>query len=81
MIRDFCFVLKDPFGDVIKGIMNDIHGHAQQYPLCQPGTQNYEQWVVQAEQIGKTNMPEQDIFETPGSSSQTRSRLNLVDQK
>ncbi|XP_027020323.1 interferon-induced helicase C domain-containing protein 1 isoform X1 [Tachysurus fulvidraco] len=41
---------EDPFGDVIKGIMNEIHTHAQLNPLCQPGTQNYEQWVVQTEQ-------------------------------
>ncbi|KAI5107256.1 interferon-induced helicase C domain-containing protein 1 [Silurus meridionalis] len=41
---------EDPFGDVIKGVMNEIHTHAQLNPLCQPGTQNYEQWVVQKEQ-------------------------------
>ncbi|XP_058248986.1 interferon-induced helicase C domain-containing protein 1 [Hemibagrus wyckioides] len=41
---------EDPFGDVIKGIMNGIHTHAKLNPLCQPGTQNYEQWVVQTEQ-------------------------------
>ncbi|XP_053483146.1 interferon-induced helicase C domain-containing protein 1 [Ictalurus furcatus] len=41
---------EDPFGDVIKRIMNEIHTHAQLNPLCQPGTQNYEQWVVQKEQ-------------------------------
>uniref|UniRef100_A0A8B9RDK6 RNA helicase n=1 Tax=Astyanax mexicanus TaxID=7994 RepID=A0A8B9RDK6_ASTMX len=41
---------EDPFGDVIKGIMDDIHTHAELNPLCQPGTQNYEQWVVQKEQ-------------------------------
>ncbi|XP_062861994.1 interferon-induced helicase C domain-containing protein 1 [Trichomycterus rosablanca] len=41
---------EDPFGNVIKGIMNKIHEHAQLNPLCQPGTQNYEQWVVQTEQ-------------------------------
>ncbi|XP_060786102.1 interferon-induced helicase C domain-containing protein 1 isoform X2 [Neoarius graeffei] len=41
---------EDPFGDVIKGIMNEIHTHAKLNPLCQPGTQNYEQWVVQKEQ-------------------------------
>lgn len=46
-------IFKDPFGDVIKGIMNGIHTHAQLNPLCQPGTQNYEQWVVQTEQNGK----------------------------
>ncbi|XP_076859013.1 interferon-induced helicase C domain-containing protein 1 [Brachyhypopomus gauderio] len=41
---------EDPFGDVIKGIMDEIHAHAELKPLCQPGTQNYEQWVVQKEQ-------------------------------
>ncbi|XP_053352532.1 interferon-induced helicase C domain-containing protein 1 [Clarias gariepinus] len=41
---------EDPFGDVIKGIMSEIHTHAQLNPLCQPGTQIYEQWVVQKEQ-------------------------------
>ncbi|XP_072541827.1 interferon-induced helicase C domain-containing protein 1 [Salminus brasiliensis] len=41
---------EDPFGDVIKGIMDEIHAHAELNPLCQPGTQNYEQWVVQKEQ-------------------------------
>uniref|UniRef100_A0AAR2J5V5 RNA helicase n=1 Tax=Pygocentrus nattereri TaxID=42514 RepID=A0AAR2J5V5_PYGNA len=43
-------VIHDPFGNVIKGIMDDIHAHAELKPLCQPGTQNYEQWVVQKEQ-------------------------------
>ncbi|XP_051565549.1 interferon-induced helicase C domain-containing protein 1-like isoform X2 [Myxocyprinus asiaticus] len=41
---------KDPFGDVIKKIMDEIHTHAELKPLCEPGTQNYEQWVVQKEQ-------------------------------
>uniref|UniRef100_A0A8C9VHP2 RNA helicase n=1 Tax=Scleropages formosus TaxID=113540 RepID=A0A8C9VHP2_SCLFO len=41
---------EDPFGDVIKRIMNAIHVHAGLDPLCNPGTQNYEQWVVQKEQ-------------------------------
>ncbi|XP_066542389.1 interferon-induced helicase C domain-containing protein 1 isoform X2 [Hoplias malabaricus] len=41
---------EDPFGDVIKKIMDEIHTHAELNPLCQPGTQNYEQWVVQKEQ-------------------------------
>lgn len=49
----FIYILQDPFGDVIKGIMNEIHIHAQLNPLCQPGTQIYEQWVVQKEQNGK----------------------------
>ncbi|KAM6985025.1 interferon-induced helicase C domain-containing protein 1 [Aplochiton taeniatus] len=41
---------EDPFGDVLKGIMNDIHVHAEVNPTCDLGTQNYEQWVVQKEQ-------------------------------
>nr|AEN04473.1 melanoma differentiation-associated protein 5 [Carassius auratus] len=41
---------EDPFGDVIKKIMDEIHTHAGLLPLCEPGTQNYEQWVVQKEQ-------------------------------
>uniref|UniRef100_A0A672SAL4 RNA helicase n=1 Tax=Sinocyclocheilus grahami TaxID=75366 RepID=A0A672SAL4_SINGR len=41
---------EDPFGDVIKKIMDEIHEHADLKPLCEPGTQNYEQWVVQKEQ-------------------------------
>uniref|UniRef100_A0A673YK69 RNA helicase n=1 Tax=Salmo trutta TaxID=8032 RepID=A0A673YK69_SALTR len=41
---------EDPFGDVIKGIMNAIHVHAELNPTCDLGTQNYEQWVVQKEQ-------------------------------
>ncbi|KAM9344258.1 interferon-induced helicase C domain-containing protein 1 isoform 2-T2 [Pholidichthys leucotaenia] len=40
---------QDPFGDVIKKIMNDIHDHAQLSPTCDLGSQNYEQWVVQKE--------------------------------
>uniref|UniRef100_A0A671Q2S7 RNA helicase n=1 Tax=Sinocyclocheilus anshuiensis TaxID=1608454 RepID=A0A671Q2S7_9TELE len=41
---------EDPFGDVIKKIMDKIHKHADLKLLCEPGTQNYEQWVVQKEQ-------------------------------
>uniref|UniRef100_A0A673FWM1 RNA helicase n=1 Tax=Sinocyclocheilus rhinocerous TaxID=307959 RepID=A0A673FWM1_9TELE len=41
---------EDPFGDVIKKIMDEIHKHADLKLLCEPGTQNYEQWVVQKEQ-------------------------------
>ncbi|KAJ8385457.1 hypothetical protein AAFF_G00189090 [Aldrovandia affinis] len=41
---------EDPFGDVIKGIMDDIHLHAELGPSCDLGTQNYEQWAVQKEQ-------------------------------
>lgn len=38
---------EDPFGDVIKKIMNAIHAHADLQPTCDLGSQNYEQWVVQ----------------------------------
>ncbi|XP_062389982.1 interferon-induced helicase C domain-containing protein 1 [Sardina pilchardus] len=41
---------EDPFGDVIKGVMEQIHAHAGVTPLCEFGTQNYEQWVVLTEQ-------------------------------
>ncbi|XP_078142033.1 interferon-induced helicase C domain-containing protein 1 isoform X2 [Centroberyx gerrardi] len=40
---------QDPFGDVIKKIMNAIHAHADLNPSCDLGSQNYEQWVVQKE--------------------------------
>ncbi|KAF7668812.1 hypothetical protein LDENG_00285850 [Lucifuga dentata] len=40
---------EDPFGDVIKNIMNAIHNHADLSPTCDLGSQNYEQWVVQKE--------------------------------
>ncbi|XP_070693773.1 interferon-induced helicase C domain-containing protein 1 [Pempheris klunzingeri] len=40
---------EDPFGDVIKTIMNAIHAHAELSPSCDLGSQNYEQWVVQTE--------------------------------
>ncbi|XP_040003698.1 interferon-induced helicase C domain-containing protein 1 [Xiphias gladius] len=45
---------EDPFGDVIKKIMNDIHTHAQLSPTCDLGSQNYEQWVVQKERKAAT---------------------------
>ncbi|XP_037094938.1 interferon-induced helicase C domain-containing protein 1 isoform X2 [Syngnathus acus] len=41
---------KDPFGDVIKKIMNVIQMHAELSPTCELGSQSYEQWVVQREQ-------------------------------
>uniref|UniRef100_A0A4W6FYU6 RNA helicase n=1 Tax=Lates calcarifer TaxID=8187 RepID=A0A4W6FYU6_LATCA len=44
----------DPFGDVIKKIMNAIHAHADLSPTCDLGSQNYEQWVVQKERIAAT---------------------------
>lgn len=40
---------EDPFGDVIKKIMNAIHVHAELSPTCDLGSQNYEQWVGQLE--------------------------------
>uniref|UniRef100_A0A8C6PKS2 RNA helicase n=1 Tax=Nothobranchius furzeri TaxID=105023 RepID=A0A8C6PKS2_NOTFU len=40
---------KDPFGDVIKTIMNAIHNEAKLSPICDLGSQNYEQWAVQKE--------------------------------
>ncbi|TNN03062.1 hypothetical protein fugu_000091 [Takifugu bimaculatus] len=40
---------EDPFGDVIKKIMNAIHYHAQLKPNGDLGSQIYEQWVVQME--------------------------------
>lgn len=54
-IKTFCVygMLKDPFGNVIKKIMDEIHEHADLKPPCEPGTQNYEQWVVQKEQNGE----------------------------
>lgn len=48
---------EDPFGDVIKKIMNAIHTHASLIPTCALGSQNYEQWVVQKE---KTAAKEED---------------------
>ncbi|XP_076119648.1 interferon-induced helicase C domain-containing protein 1 isoform X1 [Alosa pseudoharengus] len=41
---------EDPFGDVIKGVMEQIHAHVGLNSLCEFGTQNYEQWVVLTEQ-------------------------------
>ncbi|KAL6100766.1 ifih1 [Pungitius sinensis] len=46
---------EDPFGDVIKNIMNAIHTHAELSPTCDLGSQNYEQWVVQKERIAATD--------------------------
>uniref|UniRef100_UPI0037E8CDDB interferon-induced helicase C domain-containing protein 1 n=1 Tax=Semicossyphus pulcher TaxID=241346 RepID=UPI0037E8CDDB len=45
---------QDPFGDVIKNIMNAIHTHANLSPTCDLGSQIYEQWVVQKERIAAT---------------------------
>ncbi|XP_035532757.1 interferon-induced helicase C domain-containing protein 1 [Morone saxatilis] len=45
---------EDPFGDVIKTIMNAIHNHAELSPTCDLGSQNYEQWVVQKERKAAT---------------------------
>ncbi|XP_015225886.1 PREDICTED: interferon-induced helicase C domain-containing protein 1 [Cyprinodon variegatus] len=40
---------EDPFGRVIKTIMNAIHEHVLLSPTCDLGSQNYEQWAVQKE--------------------------------
>ncbi|KAM4558868.1 interferon-induced helicase C domain-containing protein 1 [Odontesthes bonariensis] len=40
---------QDPFGQVIKRIMNTIQDHAKLSPTCDLGSQNYEQWAVQKE--------------------------------
>uniref|UniRef100_A0A3P9LKN0 RNA helicase n=1 Tax=Oryzias latipes TaxID=8090 RepID=A0A3P9LKN0_ORYLA len=40
---------QDPFGDVIKRIMHEIHRHAELNPTGDLGTQVYEQWSVQKE--------------------------------
>lgn len=58
--RDVCVCVtkcafQDPFGDVIKKIMNAIHAHAELSPTCDLGSQNYEQWVVQTERKGERN--------------------------
>ncbi|KAM9347722.1 interferon-induced helicase C domain-containing protein 1 isoform 2-T2 [Symphorus nematophorus] len=45
---------EDPFGDVIKKIMNAIHAHADLSPTCDLGSQSYEQWVVQKERKAAT---------------------------
>uniref|UniRef100_A0A8C9ZKY8 RNA helicase n=1 Tax=Sander lucioperca TaxID=283035 RepID=A0A8C9ZKY8_SANLU len=48
------YPFQDPFGDVIKNIMNAIHTHAELSPTSDLGSQNYEQWVVQKERIAAT---------------------------
>uniref|UniRef100_H3DGF5 RNA helicase n=1 Tax=Tetraodon nigroviridis TaxID=99883 RepID=H3DGF5_TETNG len=40
---------QDPFGNVIKKLMNTIHNHAHLRPNSDLGSQTYEQWVVQME--------------------------------
>lgn len=45
---------EDPFGDVIKNIMNAIHAHADLNPNSDLGSQNYEQWVIQKGRIAAT---------------------------
>ncbi|XP_034550004.1 interferon-induced helicase C domain-containing protein 1 [Notolabrus celidotus] len=45
---------QDPFGDVIKNIMNAIHVHADLSPNCDLGSQNYEQWIIQKERTAAT---------------------------
>lgn len=49
-------VFQDPFGDVIKKIMNAIHEHAKFSPTCDLGSQNYEQLVVQMERTGERDL-------------------------
>lgn len=44
---------QDPFGDVIKKIMNAIHEHGQLKPNSELGSQNYEQWIVQMDCKGE----------------------------
>lgn len=50
------YLFQDPFGDVIKKIMDAIHTHAQLSTPCDLGSQNYEQWVVQIERKGEYNL-------------------------
>lgn len=45
---------EDPFGDVIKNIMNAIQTHAELSPSYDLGSQTYEQWVVQKERTAAT---------------------------
>ncbi|TNN84557.1 Interferon-induced helicase C domain-containing protein 1 [Liparis tanakae] len=47
-------ILRDPFGDVIKNIMNSIHTHAELSLTSEFGSQTYEQWVVQKERTAAT---------------------------
>lgn len=56
---------QDPFGDVIKAIMNAIQNHAQLSPNSDLGSQNYEQWVIEMERKGEfSSSPrgEMDLF-------------------
>lgn len=46
---------EDPFGDVIKKIMNAIHTHAELYPKCDLGSQDYELWVIETERKAATD--------------------------
>lgn len=55
---------QDPFGDVIKKMMNAIHCHAQLRPNSDLGSQNYEQWVVQMEAKGEFS-----VFSSSGNVS------------
>lgn len=47
------YPFQDPFGSVIKTIMNSIHENAKLNPTCDLGSQNYEQWAVQQERQGE----------------------------
>uniref|UniRef100_A0A8D3ALV0 RNA helicase n=1 Tax=Scophthalmus maximus TaxID=52904 RepID=A0A8D3ALV0_SCOMX len=65
---------EDPFGDVIKNIMNAIHTHAQLSPSCDLGSQNYEQWIVEKER--KENKEElQRLAENPHYENDSLSKL------
>lgn len=67
---------EDPFGDVIKKIMNAIHAHAQLSPTCDLGSQNYEQWVVQKERNAAT-MEDQKVRVCAEHLRQYSEGLNL----
>ncbi|XP_041117899.1 interferon-induced helicase C domain-containing protein 1 isoform X2 [Polyodon spathula] len=51
---------EDPFGDVIKRIMQEIHRHCAMHPSSDPGTQNYEQWAVQKEKTAAKEENQRD---------------------
>ncbi|XP_033900308.3 interferon-induced helicase C domain-containing protein 1 isoform X1 [Acipenser ruthenus] len=51
---------EDPFGDVIKRIMQEIHKHCTMHPSSDPGTQNYEQWAVQKEKTAAKEENQRD---------------------
>ncbi|XP_076602471.1 interferon-induced helicase C domain-containing protein 1 [Chaetodon auriga] len=67
---------EDPFGDVIKKIMNAIHTHAELSPTCDLGSQSYEQWVVQKERKAAT-MEDQKVRVCAEHLRQYSEGLNL----